>query len=292
MSDELEFTGERFTPECLREIRYEHLHRYAFARELVAGCRVLDAACGEGYGSALLASTAQQVTGVDLSGEAVEHAKARYTSANLEFRQADCLELPFADGSFDCIVSFETLEHLEDQEALLDGFRRVLAPDGFLLISTPDKTVYSGELQNRNEYHARELERPEFEALISRHFPAFRLWGQRLLFHSAIWSLDGARGVVVHQEGPGGVVSGPVPKHDPVYLIALCAAGEENLPHSVHGLDLFDDADESVYSHYHHEIRKNMQAGGILAERDRQIEALRRELADARKPWWRRLGGQ
>ncbi|NNK38121.1 MAG: class I SAM-dependent methyltransferase, partial [Xanthomonadales bacterium] len=67
MSEFLEFTGERFTPECVREIRYEHVHRYAFARELVSNRRVLDAACGEGYGSALLAQTARSVCGVDVS---------------------------------------------------------------------------------------------------------------------------------------------------------------------------------------------------------------------------------
>ena len=97
MTDKLEFTGERFTPECVREIRYEHLHRYAFARELVAGKRVLDAACGEGYGAALLAGSAVAVTAVDRSAQAIGHARSRYGASNLDFREADCLELPFDD---------------------------------------------------------------------------------------------------------------------------------------------------------------------------------------------------
>ena len=119
MTDALEFTGEWFTPECVREIWYEHVQRYAFARELVADCDVLDAACGEGYGSALLAQAARRVDGVDLSSEAVEHARNRYGQAdNLAFHCSDVTQLPFPDDHFDRIISFETLEHLEPQDAL------------------------------------------------------------------------------------------------------------------------------------------------------------------------------
>ncbi|HET9189593.1 MAG TPA: SAM-dependent methyltransferase, partial [Rudaea sp.] len=71
----LEFTGERFTPECVREIRYEHWARYAFALELARGKRVLDAACGEGYGSAMLAGAAASVLGVDIAADAIAHAR-------------------------------------------------------------------------------------------------------------------------------------------------------------------------------------------------------------------------
>ncbi len=75
---ELPFTGERFTPECLREIWYEHYHRYAFARALVKGRRVADVACGEGYGAALLAAAATTVVGVDIDPASVAHARQRY----------------------------------------------------------------------------------------------------------------------------------------------------------------------------------------------------------------------
>jgi SAM-dependent methyltransferase len=302
----LEFTGERFTPECIREIRYEHLHRYAFAREWVAGRRVLDAACGEGYGSALLAGAAAAVTGVDISATAIEHASGRYAGGNLDFLAADCLALPFADHTFDCVVSFETVEHLEDQDGLLREFRRVLRPDGFLLLSSPDKAVYSDLQRNRNEYHVKELYRSELEALLRAHFPAFRLWGQKLMFQSAIWSLDGAPGVEFEQESGGEVRAGSAPRHEPVYFIALCAADEGSLPAAAHGLSLFDDAAESVYEHYYHEIRKNMAAGEVLADRESEIAALQADLAAARdavrgaapgtaraRPsWWRRLLGR
>ncbi|RPH96512.1 MAG: class I SAM-dependent methyltransferase [Lysobacterales bacterium] len=296
--DMLEFTGERFTPECLREIRYEHVHRYAFACDLVRGRVVLDAACGEGYGARLLATAAARVTGVDLSAAAVEHARGRYRLPNLSFEAADCRRLPFADGSFDCVVSFETLEHLADQDDLLREFRRVLQPAGFLLISSPDKAVYSERLGNRNEYHVRELYRDELEALLRAHFPACRLWGQKLGFHSAIWSLEPAAGVAFQQESGGEIRQGSAPLQDPVYFLALCAATEAALPAVGAGLNLFDDAGESVYAHYYHEIRKNMAAGEVLAGRERELERLKTELAASRvgspgaRSWWRRLFGR
>ena len=293
MSENLEFTGERFTPECVREIWYEHFHRYAFAARLVQGLNVLDAACGEGYGSALLARQAASVTGVDLSVDAIEHARKRYGAGNIEFRAADCLALPFGDDEFDCVVSFETLEHLEDHEGLLTEFRRVLKPGGFLLVSTPDKAVYTDQMQTANEFHVRELYRNEFEELLSSHFPAWRLWGQKLLFQSAIWSLDPIPGVNVQQECDGDVLDLTGPSHPPVYLIAICALEEANLPLQNEGLSLFDDEAESVYAHYYHEIRKNMSAGGKLERLNREVEQLKSALADERqnRSWWRRLFG-
>lgn len=294
MSKSLEFTGERFTPECVREIWYEHVHRYVFARELVGGLKVLDAACGEGYGAALLATAASSVTGVDLSGAAIEHAKKRYASDRLEFHLSDCLGLPFGDDEFDCVVSFETLEHLEDHQGLMTEFRRVLKPGGFLLISSPDKAVYSEQQQNRNEFHVRELYRDEFETLLRAHFPACRLWGQKLLFQSAIWSLEEQPGVSFHQEKDGAVAGSSRPRHDPVYLMALCAADEACLPATGQGLSLFDDAGESVYEHYYHEIRKHMAAGELLAAKERELAELKSALEQnpSGSSWWRRLLGK
>jgi len=294
LSKPLEFTGERFTPECVREIWYEHFHRYVFARQLVAGLNVLDAACGEGYGSALLATVAGSVTGVDLSEPAIAHANERYSADGLRFMVSDCLAMPFGDDEFDCVVSFETLEHLENHQGLMTEFRRVLKPGGFLLISSPDKAVYTDKQQNRNEFHARELYRDELEALLRVHFPAFRLWGQKLLFQSAIWSLDGQPGFSFHQESDGQLQDFAVPQHDPVYFIAVCAADEQSLPEIDRGLSLFDDAGESVYEHYYHEIRKNMAAGELLAAMERELAELKATRPEDRPAagWWSRLLGR
>lgn len=281
MSSELQFTGERFTPECQREILYEHLHRYALAARLCTGRRVLDAACGEGYGSAMLAGVARSVTGVDLAVEAVEHARARYAGPdNLEFLQGDCTDLPFEDHAFDCIVSFETLEHLEDQQGMLAEFDRILAPDGFLLLSSPDRATYSDLAGNRNEYHVRELYRDELEELLARHFSHVRLLGQRLMFHSVIWDLAESGHAALQQMQEGELDEARWVPNLPMYYLALCARSEQALPELPARLWLFDDAEESVYRHYQGEIRRNMQAGAILAERDREIAELKSRLGE------------
>jgi len=304
--DKLEFTGERFTPECVREIWYEHVHRYVLAGELVRGKSVLDAACGEGFGAHYLASRAEAVHAVDNSQQAIAHAATRYRAGNLSFQVGDCRALPFADGQFDCVVSFETLEHVLEQAEMLREFRRVLAADGFLLISSPDRAVYSDRMKNNNPFHLRELYRHELEELLAGQFPAVRLLGQKLAFHSMIWQL-GSRDAVDPGDSPGppslavqrdhnGVTSRlPRPGGDAVYFIAMCAAQMEFLPQLREKLWLFDDAAESVYQHYHHEIRKNMVAGEILLGKDREIEALKAALQGMqdgpRRPWWRRLFG-
>ena len=296
MSGPLEFTGERFTPECEREIWYEHLHRYALAARWCKNTRTLDAACGEGYGSALLAGTAASVEAVDISETAIEHARQRYEQrAGLKFHVADCTRLPFADNEFDRVVSFETLEHLAAQDELLAEFRRVLKPDGSLVLSSPDKAVYSDEHGSDNEFHVKELYRDEFEALIQRHFPAHRLLGQKLMFHSAIWSLDEIDQVALDQFSADGAKAPTGITQPPMYFIALCAANVEYLPDTDQQLWLFDDKEESVYQHYHGEIKRNMAAGGIIAGLEKEIEELKKEsvLAIPSRPsWWQRLLGK
>lgn len=307
VSDSLDFTGERFTPECQREIWYEHYHRYALASRWCKGLRTLDAACGEGYGSALLAQSASSVEGLDISAAAIEHAQKRYGSiTNLNFQEADCTELPFADDEFDCITSFETLEHLEAQDQLLSEFRRVLKPGGFLALSSPDKAIYTDLHKTDNEFHVKELYRDELEALINRHFGVSRLLGQKLAFHSAIWTLpnladnpgSAAQKVALDQISEERTRSLDSINQPAMYFIALCADTTENLPVGDHQLWLFDDFEESVYRHYHGEIGRNMAAGGIIADLESQIDALKQQLGqqlvDHQQPakpvsWWQRL---
>lgn len=287
-ADDLPFTGERFTPECVREIWYEHWHRYAFVRELARGRRVLDAACGEGYGSALLAATAREVAGVDIDPTSVAHARARYASiGNLRYECSDATTLPFADRAFDLVVSFETLEHLAAQERLLAELARVLDDDGVLVISTPDRHAYSDVAGFNNEFHVRELYRDEFLALLRPHFGAVRLYGQKLLFQSALWSLDAAPASVRAVTMDADRVAHDGLAHAPLYFVAVCARSA--IPHGLPELSLFGDAQESVYGHYNHEVRKNMSAGARIAELEAEIERLRGEARAATgwRRWWR-----
>ncbi|MBU6199717.1 MAG: methyltransferase domain-containing protein [Xanthomonadaceae bacterium] len=278
MSDgTLEFTGERFTPECVREIRYEHWARYAFALELARGRRVLDAACGEGYGSAMLAGAAASVLGVDIAEDAIAHARSRYgAQANLRFQRGDCTALDAASGSFDLIVSFETLEHVAAQENLIAGFARALTDDGILIVSSPDKRTYSDVSGFRNEFHVRELYRDELLALLAPHFAQVRLYGQKLLFQSAIWNLQSAPRRVAAATL---VESAAMPQagldYAPLYFIAVCS--RRPLP-ELPDLALFGDREESVYTHYNGEVRRNMAAGGRIAELEAEIARLRDEL--------------
>ncbi len=186
----LAFTGERMTTEREGQVEFEHFHRYCLARDLCVGKDVLDVASGEGYGSALLAGVARRVSGLEIDANSVAHATAGYDLGNLEFQQGDAHVLPFSEASFDVVVSFETLEHLRDQVRFLAEVKRVLRPDGLLIISTPDRTVYSAPGQPMNRYHVLELSYPEFTDRLGGFFRHHRILRQRTLLGSLIGADD------------------------------------------------------------------------------------------------------
>src|SRR5688572_26846827 len=113
------WTGERLVTTLGGDLVAEHLHRYALAREWAPGREVLDLACGEGYGSALLADVARSVTGVDVDPSAVAHAAAKYPRSNLRFLSGSATAIPLPDAAVDLAVSFETIEHLADHESMI-----------------------------------------------------------------------------------------------------------------------------------------------------------------------------
>ncbi len=167
----MEFTGERVIPgEVDPDLWQEHVSRYLWARNGVAGARVLDAGCGTGYGSALLAETAAEVIGLDRAPEAVQYARAHFQAPRVTFQQGECARLPFADGEFDWVVAFEVIEHIQDAETFLREVRRVLRPQGRLAVSTPNRRFYTEEHDYHNPFHVREFDGPEFEAALSSHF--------------------------------------------------------------------------------------------------------------------------
>ncbi len=178
----MDFTGERFIPGCglEAEIELEHRQRYLAAQEIVAGLRVLDIASGAGYGSALLAERAACVRGADIDYEAVSFARGHYKAGNLDYLQCSMDALPFAAHSFEAVVSFETIEHVPApvHDDFMREVLRVLTPDGFLLISTPDRYIYSELTDYKNEFHIKEFYRPEFEEFLHRFFPDVRLLDQ------------------------------------------------------------------------------------------------------------------
>jgi 2-polyprenyl-3-methyl-5-hydroxy-6-metoxy-1,4-benzoquinol methylase len=183
---ELEANGERFLPEMEGAIALEHLHRYAVAKDFAAGKTVLDIACGEGYGSAFLAETAARVYGVDIASEAIAHAKAKYQRPNVEFLVGSCAGIPLAEGTVDLVVSFETIEHHDEHEAMLAEIKRVMRPGGMVIVSSPDKLEYSERANHANAYHVKELYANEFRRLIEKNFTHVAMLGQRVLYASTL----------------------------------------------------------------------------------------------------------
>ena len=262
-STALTFTGERFAPEVTGAIWYEHWHRYCLVRPLARGLAVLDAACGEGYGSSLLAATAREVVGIDIAGDAVAHARARYAAPNLRYLQGSCTALPLADASIDLVVSFETIEHLPAQAEMLAEFRRVLSPSGVLVISSPNKPVYSGAEPGGNEFHVRELTRNELAQLLDPAFPQQRWYGQRVVAHSALWAerADPAAPRACTLVGlAGGEVRFETEPPPPMYFVVVCAAAGVPLP-ALPALSLFDDGRQSLYRDYTRALRREKELG-------------------------------
>jgi ubiquinone/menaquinone biosynthesis C-methylase UbiE len=170
MTPKNKMTGERLETAVFNLTTIEHLHRYAVALDLIADKKVLDIACGEGYGSNLMAGKAEEVTGVDIDPAVIEQANKKYTRNNLLFKQGSTSHIPGADNYFDIVVSFETLEHVEEQEQFLAEIKRVLKLGGLLLISTPDKHQYSELVNYKNPFHKKELYENEFKALLDKYF--------------------------------------------------------------------------------------------------------------------------
>ena len=180
------FTGERLTTAVGGQVQIEHYHRYLFARSLVAGLDVLDVASGEGYGSALLAQVARTVAGVECSGPTAYAAATNFRRPNLHFMRGDARALPLADATMDAVVSFETIEHFDQQADFLCEVHRVLRPGGCCIISTPDRDVYSPAGVAANPFHVHELSGAEFLALLHSRFRHVSIVRQRAMIGSAL----------------------------------------------------------------------------------------------------------
>lgn len=253
---------------------YEHFHRYLWAARVADGRRVLDVGSGEGFGAAILAQRAAAVTGVDVDPRAVEHARARYGRENLNFQRASALDLgAFADASFDVVVAFEMIEHVRDHETVLAELARVLADDGVLLISTPDRDLYSRATGQVNSFHERELTQGELRELLSRRFENVALWGQRTITGSYLSALDPAAGVgedfFVRREEEGLHVV-----EEPPALFCVAVASRLPLPELGPSSTLADYGLELL----HETARAHARA---VAERDGLLGEVNRHLADA-----------
>lgn len=182
----MDFTGERFIPGQHVGIELEHLNRYYFVVNQIdlAGKKVLDIASGEGYGSQILSQYAKHVTGVDISSEAIDYSNEKYQSPNLNFLLGDAARIPLDNNSVDVVVSFETIEHHDKHIEMMNEIKRVLNPEGILVISSPDKDFFLNEV--KNEFHIKELYSNEFKELIGQFFKKSFFYSQKIFSGSMI----------------------------------------------------------------------------------------------------------
>jgi SAM-dependent methyltransferase len=277
---DLTFTGERFLPGCTGEIAYEHWHRYAFARRFAVGRRVLDAACGERYGTSILGEVAAGAVGGDIDATTIAHASARYgDGARIRFVEGSCAKLPLDDDSFNVIISFETIEHLAaiDQPRTLAEFARVLAPGGMLVISSPNKGLYSDGRGYVNEFHLHELYREDFARLLDPAFPAQRWHHQRVSYWSGIWAERPGADAEAWQGDAGRIT--PYQIGEGIYFVVVAARSSEALPPHAPHVSLFIDADDSEGKRAEENARDVQRLDALLlqnrAELERRAEHMR-----------------
>jgi SAM-dependent methyltransferase len=270
----IEWTGERIVPWAPdAQVIYEHYHRYLWARALVAGRRVLDLGSGEGFGAALLAEAAAAVTGVDVDEQAVAHARANYSAPSFVAGSATDLSA-FADGAFEVVVAFEMIEHVAEHERVLAEIARVLAGDGLLIMSTPERGAYSDERDFVNPFHARELSQDEFTALLRSRFEEVALFAQSAITGSRIESLPPRPGVATFRLARSGESWQLAEAPAPLYLVAVASnvalpelPGESTLVD--HGLEVLAERQATLLEHVRmlDEGRAELVAAYARAER-------------------------
>lgn len=231
----------------------ERQARYRWAAELFSGARVLDAACGAGEGTALLAARAGGVVGVDLSPAVLAVAADAHGDV-AEFREGDLRALPFDPGEFDHAVCFEALAHVADPSRALDELRRVLRPGGALLVSAPNPSAYPPG----NPLHLSEITPEQLERLLAARFDNVAVHRQQTRFATLLGEVAGE------------VRTDPLPAGGELHAVAAASDGE--LPPSPASLVLGEAVDPIAQERLLAQWRE--RAIGAEAE----VEALRREL--------------
>jgi ubiquinone/menaquinone biosynthesis C-methylase UbiE len=215
------FTGERLETSIFNGNTINHLHRYAIAMPLVKGKTVLDIASGEGYGSHFLSFESLKVYGVDIDKESIDNAKIKYTRDNLEFFVGSTSHIPLETNSVDVVISYETIEHHDEHEQMMSEIKRVLKPEGTLIISSPDKYFYSDKRNYNNPFHVKELYKADFTELISKYFKNYSLYSQSYIYGSSLILEDSNRSFFEFYTGDYTKLQKT--ESHPNFLIAICS---------------------------------------------------------------------
>ncbi len=241
------WTGERLETFVYNDTTVEHLHRYGIVMHFIENKTVLDIACGEGYGSKLIAGKASTVYGVDIDPVTIKNAKQKYAAPNLSFLEGSADNIPLKASTVDVVVSFETIEHHDKHEEMMNEIKRVLKPGGILIMSSPEK---KSEV-SFNEFHVKELSRTEFIKLINQSFRFSKFYSQKIAFGSVIAPIENATGSNFEFEYGGFEHINSYPEI-PDHVFNLCIASDEpgiSLP-----ISIFDGRDilvENILRPYH-----------------------------------------
>ena len=165
-----------------------HMQRYLFAKKFCKGKKVLDAACGSGYGSAEIAKVAKSVIGIDISDSAINFAKANYRLPNLEYKKINAEQLTKLRKKFGTIASFETIEHLKNYRKFLGGVIKSMHKDDTFILSTPNFKIKS-----YNKFHLHEFYFSELFMLLHNYFEEVELYGEKLSEKGKIKTRQGLR---------------------------------------------------------------------------------------------------
>lgn len=296
----IEWTGERCVPWAPDiQVVYEHFHRYLWASCLAANRRVLDLASGEGFGTAILSEVAEQVVGVEIDERAVQHAQLNYEAPNLSYLQGDARDLgSFRNDSFDAVVAFEMIEHVEQQQQVLSEIKRVLGPAGLLIMSTPNKPLYDDALEMANPYHVHELTEGQFSELLLSNFDHSAMWAQHAVNGSAMVRIAGtdADGGSDTRVGRNNFVIRPVGDQwelaDTLPLIYMVAvASDEALPAAPLESALSDAAMRLTQSFRREAQQRDRYITGLAAEEAARSEYMKtvQEESAARAEYIRKL---
>lgn len=269
---------ERFVPDEMRGelVEAEHLARYAWASAFCSGRRVLDAGCGVGYGAEMINEAgATEVVAIDISEPAIDLARSTVTPG-VTCEVGDVRSLSYDDDSFDVVVCFEVIEHLEEQDRVLDELARVLAPDGLLLISSPNRERYVPG----NPHHRHEFVRAEMQAALDARFPSARIISQHVMLASIItWSgaprFEGAETLRTAEPKP----------EDEIYLLGMAGSELPPDPGPVVTLGPFAEARlwlDHIERQRRH-IRSQAQRLEDLESREESRRAALEQLAEAQR---------
>ena len=258
----MDFTGERLVPGKVDlELEVEHMNRYIFASDLVKNKKVLDAACGTGYGTALLAQSAERVFGIDISKEAISYAESNYSAKNVNFAVANIEKLPFESDFFDVVVSFETIEHVDTQkqEKFLSEVKRILKKDGIFIISTPNKEVYKNRV--KNHFHLSEFSFDDFKSFLEKCFKSIKFFGQKFEISNIVFSdnVKNAR------------FEGAVNPENSDYIVALCS--DEILPRNLNNVvNIYSENKYEKLMRWAIENHEQNEKNNSLLEENKKLE--------------------